>query len=151
MLNSIIFQKIKWFLGKFLNKSPTNHTKWKKLRLIFSWAIVNATAEMFNRVDLRIYLKRSFEDISLYYFFTMVHLCASHIIKSISNNLSKWTENNKIRVYTALLVRLQNWTDINKANIYFSYSSSFCLNMKLINLKIVFKNFNNKLITKLWS
>ena len=95
---------IKWYLGKFLQvleQSTHKSHQVKKIEVDFSWAMVHSATEVFNKVDLRTYLQRSFEvttkakEDSSFSFFTAVHLCASHIIKGISNNLSKRTKNKK--------------------------------------------------------
>ena len=80
---------IKWYLGKFLQvlKQSTHKSyQVKKVEVDFSWAMVHSATEVFNKVDLRTYLQRSFEfttkakEDSPFTFFTVVHLCASHII-----------------------------------------------------------------------
>ena len=62
------------------------------------------STEIFNKCDLKSYLKRSFEvctkvkEVSAFTFFTIIHLCSSHIIKAIATNLSKVTKKNVLKV-----------------------------------------------------
>ena len=61
----------------------------KKVDLDFSWAFLHASVEAFNKTDLKTYLQMSFEvtnkakEISAVSFFTIIHLCSSHIIKAV--------------------------------------------------------------------
>ena len=91
---------IKTWLGKFLqllDLNLRNSHPVKKIETDFSWAFVHASTEIFNKCDLKSYLQRSFEvctnvkEVSAYSFFTIIHLCSSHIIKAIATNLSKVT------------------------------------------------------------
>ena len=48
-----------------------------------------------------------------------MHLCASHIIKAISNNLSKCTNNKKVReLFLYCFARLQNCTNLKNAEYF---------------------------------
>ena len=83
---------IKTILGKFL----------QLLECDFSWGIINSITETFNEVNIKTYIQRSFDlimnlnDVLSFSHFTVIHLCRSHIIKSISNSLSKVTNSKKI-------------------------------------------------------
>ena len=65
--------------------------------------MLHASIDAFNKCDLRSYLQRSFEivtkakEMSDLSFFTVVNLYASHIIKVVSNSLSKLTTSKKNR------------------------------------------------------
>ena len=67
----------------------------RKVTVDFSWAFLHASVEAFNKTDLKTYLQRSFEVatksklMSDFSFFTVVHICAAHLIKSVSKNLGK--------------------------------------------------------------
>ena len=120
---------IKTFLGKFLQllEKHTNRShQIKKVECDFSWGFVNAITETFNKVDIKTYIQRSFDlimnlkDVSSFSHFTVIHLCSSHIIKAISNNLSKVTNSKKIKEkFLFCFARLQNCSDLSSAKDFF--------------------------------
>ena len=120
---------IKTFLGKFLQllEKHTNRShQIKKVECDFSWGIINSITETFNKVDIKTYIQRSFDlimnlkDVSSFSHFTVIHLCSSHIIKSISNNLSKITSSKKIKEkFLFCFARIQNSNDLSSAKEFF--------------------------------
>ena len=97
---------IKTFLGKFLQlleKHTNKSHQVKKVECDFSWGFINSIIETFNKCDTKTYIQRSFDilinlkDESNFSHFTVIHLCASHIIKAISNNLAKITKSKKVK------------------------------------------------------
>ena len=122
---------IKFWLENFLKlldkKTHVTHQV-RKVETDFSWAFLHASIEAFNKCDTKTYLQRSFEvatkakKMSDFSFFTVFHLCASHIIKAVSNNLSKATTSKKIKKkFLYSFARLQNCTDINNAGEFYKH------------------------------
>ena len=120
---------IKTWLGKFLQLIEKNTNRShvvKKIEVDFSWAFLHASVEVFNKVDLKTYLQRSFDvctkvkEVSSYSFFTIVHMCSAHVIKAIANNLSKATSKRVIKnKFLFCFARLQNSTDLYSAKKFF--------------------------------
>ena len=147
---------IKTFLGKFLQlleKHTNKSHQVKKVECDFSWGFINSIIETFNKCDTKTYIQRSFDilinlkDESNFYHFTVIHLCASHIIKAISNNLAKITKSKKIKEkFLFCFARLQNCNDLSIAKEFFYHivivflsqykDENFKKSLKLINNEI---------------
>ena len=142
-------QSIKSWLESFL-KLWEQHSKRthqiQKIEVDFSWAFLHAAVEAFKKTDLKTYLQMSFEvanaekEMSAFSFFTVVHLCSSHVIKAVCNNVSKCTRSKLIKKkFMFSFARLQNCKDLQTAaEFYYHLVIVFLSEFKS-------DNFNNSL------
>ena len=120
---------IKCWLGKILHliEQTTNKSlKLNKIEVDFTWAFLHLAIEIFNKIDTKTYIKRSFNILnktrknSSFSHFTPIHLCSSRVIKAISTNLSKITKSKQIKkTFSYCFARMLNTTNLKKAQDFF--------------------------------
>ena len=77
------------YFVKILEQNTGKTHPVRKVEVDFSWAFLHASVEAFNKTDLKTYLQRSFEVttksklMSDFSFYTVVHIRAAHLIKSV--------------------------------------------------------------------
>ena len=95
----------------------------------FSWALINSTVDVFNKMSVSQYLNLTYElifnkknesDISFSVLKTRIYLCSSHFLKSAITKARKLSKipDNVITTFIYLFSLLQNSTSIDQFNLY---------------------------------
>ena len=149
-----IAHRLNYFV-KILEQNTGKTHPVRKVEVDFSWAFLHASVEAFNKTDLKTYLQRSFEVttksklMSDFSFFTVVHICAAHLIKSVCTNVSKFSKPKIIKnKFMFCFARLLNSYDLDSArdflyNIIVIFMSEFETDLFKNSLKVIDINIQN--------
>ncbi|KAF3843861.1 hypothetical protein F7725_002710 [Dissostichus mawsoni] len=109
-------------LGKY-----TTH-RVNQIETDFSWALMQATLLAFNRESVDAYLARTFAIINRQKRWdeikptTTLHLCSAHIIKAVSNAVSRKTDDPGLREFvTFVFARIQNTVSLQSGQDIFKH------------------------------
>ncbi|KAF3843863.1 hypothetical protein F7725_002712 [Dissostichus mawsoni] len=109
-------------LGKY-----TTH-RVNQIETDFSWALMQATLLAFNRESVDAYLARTFAIINRQKRWdeikptTTLHLCSAHIIKAVSNAVSRNTDDPGLREFvTFVFARIQNTVSLQSGQDIFKH------------------------------
>ena len=109
-------------LGKY-----TTH-RVNQIETDFSWALMQATLLAFNRESVDAYLARTYTIINRQKRWdeikptTILHLCSAHIIKAVSNTVSRKTDDPGLREFvTFVFARIQNTVSLQSGQEIFKH------------------------------